>query len=252
MSLDNRIIWLAAYPKAGSSWVRIIIHELLGLNGKLRDELPTFGKAFPLNPPVYRIMQQEAKLVRTHFHPLHPKFQSAKNQQALHTIGVITVRRHPLDVLLSQLNYAYIRKRQGAFIDGDPKAVAQILSDGQFDQYMDRFAAAGGCPERLGRCGRYADFYDEWGKFELSESHLDLRYETMVANPLGALRDIASFLRLPLGDAESLLMRVEQRTQLDGQFFWRKRAYNYREMLSEATIARFETAFAKSLGQLCY
>ena len=133
-----------------------------------------------------------------------------------------------------------------------PKKAEQIVADGEIEHYLDRFLAAGGCPERLGRCGSYGDFYAQWREFAPAAPHLHLRYEDMVANPAERVTEIANFLQIPVGDADRVVARVEQRTQLDGRFFWRKRAYNFREMLSAALIARFEAEFAEPLRELGY
>jgi hypothetical protein len=166
--------------------------------------------------------------------------------------GVITIKRHPLDVLLSNLNYSFSFGRGEYFRDGIPKAVERIVADGEMDYYIDAFIEAGGIPEYAARCFSYPGFYSAWRKVAADTDNLDLRYEEMASNPEASIQTISRFLQLESIDTNLVMRRVERDTRLDGKFYWRKQPFNFRQILPEQSIRRFEEGFARPLHELGY
>lgn len=252
VSLSDKVVWVAAYPKSGSNWVRLIIHELMRSKARDVEAIWSFQNHYPADAPTYDVMGTRAKVLRTHCHPEHAVFRSLHHEPLRETLGIITIQRHPLDVLLSQLNYAFFLGRRNSFMDGTLKKAEEIIANGEIDAYIDRFLECGGCPEYLRRCRSYPSFYKAWREHEVGTPHLHLRYEEMVQEPLVGIKAVASFLGLAAENVQKVADEVENRSQLDGKFFWRKRAYNYRELLSQRSIQRFEESFADDLRELGY
>ena len=74
----------------------------------------------------------------------------------------------------------------------------------------------------------------------------------MVGDPASAIGSVQAFFDLPQKDAGEVADAVEQRTQVNGKFFWRKKAYNYRQLLPSSSIERFESGFSEQLHALGY
>ena len=251
--MRDKVLWLAAYPKTGSTWIRAIFRQLLAPSARSKDAIPSLDREYPETAPIYPVMGTDARILRTHCHPDHPLFDQLTADRADdEIIGVLTIQRHPLDVLLSQLNYSFILERERSFKDGTLKSVQDIVADGEIDHYIDAFIKADGCPEHVKRCGSYPEFYSKWQAFAPNAPHLHLIYEEMVREPATGVASILKFLGRDVTDASELAAKVENRTRLNGKFFWRKKAYNFREILPEASIRRFEEGYSKTLRALGY
>jgi hypothetical protein len=251
--LSDKIIWLAAYPKTGSTWVRTIMHQLLAPDSRAKDAIPSFDREYPADAPTHPLMGTEAKVLRTHCHPDHKVFRAMQEERTEdQVVGVVTIKRHPLDVLLSQLNYSLLLDRAKFFKDGLPKKVEDIIAAGEIGYYIDAFVQANGCPEHVKRCQSYPGFYAKWRTMAPKAPHLQLRYEDMVSDPIGGVDSLIKFFRLPEVDTPKIVEDVEKLTQKNGKFFWRKRAYNYRALLPKSAIERFENAYSDRLESLGY
>jgi hypothetical protein len=250
--LSDKIVWLAAYPKTGSTWVRTIIQQLLAPDVRAKEAIPSFDRDFPGDAPTYRVMGTEAKVLRTHCHPHHKAFRALLEERNDDVIGVLTIQRHPLDVLLSQLNYSFILGREKSFKEGVVKKAEEIIADNEIDHYIDAFLETNGCPEHVKRCQSYPGFYAEWRQFAPGARHLHLCYEDMVKDPISGINMLSSFFGLSGVDAADVMEQVEDLTRVNGKFFWRKKAYNHRELLPETAIQRFEEAYADRLQTLGY
>lgn len=251
-SQSGQTVWIAAYPKTGSTWLKNIIDELMRSEAGEAKAVSSFHRQYPFDALACEVMGTRAKLLRTHSHPDHKMFQRLNRKPWYKAIGIITIRRHPLDVLLSQLNFAFLREMEAAFMHGTPKSAEEIIANGEIDYYIDRFVECGGCPEYLSRCGTYPNYYSAWREFSAGTPHLHLQYEGLVRKPLKGIKAVNSFLGLPSVNELEVARKVEMRSQLDGQFYWRKRAFNHRELLSRKSIERFEEGFFDHLLELGY
>ena len=124
--MSDKIVWLAAYPKTGSTWLRTIIQQLLAPGVRGKEAIPSLDRDYPQEAPTYAVMNTEAKMLRTHCQPEHKVFQRMiKQRPDDEVIGVMTIQRHPLDVLLSQLNYSFVLGRKQSFKGEELKKCAQ-------------------------------------------------------------------------------------------------------------------------------
>jgi hypothetical protein len=93
-----RIFWLASYPRSGNTWLRFLIYAYL--YGPIENTADVNLRIPPIHrPPPPGTLKSERVISKTHFQrtPMHPLLE--------HTAGIIHIRRHPKDVLLSGLNY---------------------------------------------------------------------------------------------------------------------------------------------------
>ncbi|HEJ6636302.1 TPA: sulfotransferase domain-containing protein, partial [Legionella pneumophila] len=123
----SNIIWVAAYPKSGSTWLREIINYIISPDMQSMNSIPSFHKQFPEDAPVHNLGNGSARVIRTHFYPGSPRMGGYTGD----CIGAITIYRHPLDILLSAINYAKLKNREDYFKNGKIKAVENIIEDNE-------------------------------------------------------------------------------------------------------------------------
>lgn len=244
------VVLLASYPRTGSNWLRRTIVEILEPGAQADVAMPSFLKAFPEDWPSYPLMGRFAGFIKTHLHPDHKRFSEFDAEIS----GVISIRRHPLDILLSSLNYARIKGHQTSFLHGLIKPVEHIITDDEIMHYIDQFIECDGFPWWSGQCGQFSLYQDRWRNFGKSVPYMEICYEGMFENPRKTLAEIALFLRVDLPEhrIDSILESVDQGTKMDGKFFWRRRAFNFESMLPADVAARFAERMAPTLKNLGY
>ncbi|WP_373503572.1 sulfotransferase domain-containing protein [Aestuariivirga sp.] len=235
--MTDKIIMLASYPKTGSTWLRRLIIEALMKKGKLAEVIPSFLKTLPQNSPNFHLLGTTARIIKTHLHTLDKRVINMNVDLA----GIITMRRHPLDVMLSSLNYAFLKENAATFIDGRPKPVDQIIADCEIDHYVDEFIANDGMTWLNLQSGGYSTYLNGWRRIGEAVPYYEICYEDMVADTRREAAGLLAFLGIPYDSAkvEDLIQVVDKRTQPDGRFYWSRRSYNFETRLSEETIQRF-------------
>ena len=109
------LIWLAAYPKSGMTWLRFLLANYM--NDNMQSSMEVFNDV----PDIHALLIENRKLsgsgmearsssimpCSTHFlyTENHPYYEN--------TSGFIYLMRHPKDVLLSNLNYAKLSSSHG-------------------------------------------------------------------------------------------------------------------------------------------
>lgn len=245
-----RVLWLASYPRSGNTWLRTILGWLVAPKDSIFTTVPSFNDVYPSDAPLHDLAGIPAvRLVKTHFGPDDPRMAACPDALA----GAILIRRHPLDILLSGLNYAALRGKEGDFLNGQIKPVDQILADGEFGHYIDRFAQTDGLPWFHSLSGPLSTFSDRWRARCTGLPCHEIRYEDLVADPQAVVAGLARFLGLP-DDPDriaAVLEKADRKTQANGKFYWKRQAYNFRTMLSPGQIAAFEAAYP-ALARLGY
>jgi len=184
------IIWLASYPKSGNTWVRFLLLNLLygrqDTTENLESHIPDIHKSnghirLPVNGNI---------LIKTHF-------MLADNMPLLdHTAGFIHIIRNPIDVMISNMNYAYMANRT-------PFDAAE-LEDFR-NKYIARFTGNHGDPywSSLGR-GGMDEHISSWLDNKPNLPNLLLRYEDLMDDPLPQVKRLCQFLNIQKTDPEIL------------------------------------------------
>lgn len=246
----GKVVWLASYPKSGNTWLRIILNEVLSPGAKPLESIPTLTREFPSEAPLHEIRGEKVKIVKTHLSPELPRFADMNHTCA----AVITIYRHPLDILLSAANYASMKGGNFFFPDRPAKAVDQILRDGEMASYLDAFIESDGVPRFSGTSGPWSAFQRSWDEWANTKRHLRIRYESLVEDPVGGIGSVCEFLGVD-GDTEyarAIADRAERQTRLNGRFFWRKKAFNYRGLVEPELARRFCAHYVQELEYLGY
>jgi hypothetical protein len=244
-----KVVWLASYPKSGNTWLRFLLGELLAPGARAIESIPTLHESLPESPPLYRLGSDEVAVLKTHCAPWN-----ARLSMGVDCVGAITIHRHPLDILLSSLNYLGFKQTPGIFLNDEVKSVEDILRDGEMDFYVDRFIEQDGVGHFSKMCGPWTTYQRDWDDFGKNVKYLGLRYEDMVDAPTPAVRALHTFFGLECTNerAATIVQATEPLTAIDGRFFWRKRAFNYRTMLSQEMIRRFCKVYESQLAHLGY
>lgn len=241
-----KVLWLASYPKTGSTWVRTILGCLLAPKLSAFDAVRSFQSKYPPDAPAYTIWGQRLHVLKTHLTPDHPRMANCPGA----TAGVIVVDRHPLDILLSALNYAAVKEYALSFLNETIKPVEQIVADGEFGHYIDQFIAEDGFPRFFSVSEGYSTYLSRWRSAQAGQPFHAIRYETMFNDPGAEVQRLAEFIGKPIDRAgiETILDKVDLTTKANGRFYWKRRANNYREMLTPDLIDRFEAGYSGQLA----
>lgn len=244
------IILFASYPKTGSTWLRKLIRGMVAPHTSADQAIPSFLKEVPTSAPEYPVMGGVHRIFKTHLHPAHVTMALLKEPVA----AVISIYRHPLDILLSSLNYSYVKGHTKSFLNGEIKAVEQIIADGEMQHYIDEFIENDGYPSYATMSGPFSTYQPSWREFASDIPLFEVCYEEMHANPERTVRDLASFLKLDISaiDIKYMLTRADIATKSDGQFYWSRRAYNFMSRLPEIQSSSFIARYAGPIAALGY
>lgn len=241
-------ILIASYPKSGSTWVREIVAKALDEDEEAGTVVPPFQNAFPPPSLGCEVGGRRVRFARTHLGPDSRRFGLFEGELA----GVVSIRRHPLDVVLSSLNYQVWKNRTAHLLGGAAKPVERMVADGDVAHYLDEFVARDGVPMFMGLCGPFSTYQRRWRARGVP--YLELCYEDMVADPAEGVRAVLRFLGHPApeGRVAHIEGLVNDATARDGEFFWKRRAFNFEAMLPPDLAARFNARVAPVLDELGY
>lgn len=244
------VCWLASYPKSGNTWLREILSCMIAPEMNRGDAIPLFQKEYPLDAPTHRLLGADARLLKTHLHPDHARMARCPDT----TIGVITIYRHPLDILLSSLNYARVKEKRELFVGETVKTVEDIIADGEFPVYVERFRASDGFDWFSGPSGRITRFQQRWKEVGDRTAYHAIRYETLFEDTEAEVARLAGFLGLELDEeaVRRVVDTADARTAQNGQFFWKRRANNFEEMLPPEAVAHFSEVCRDQLTAFGY
>lgn len=167
------VIWIAAYPKSGNTWMRFMVCNLLFGRQESAAALSTLVPDIHEGQQAIQCLEQGA-LLKTHF-PFSESLALADR-----TAAAIYIIRHPADVLVS--NFFYSQRSAG---NTDP-------STADFDRYVEMFLEHRGDKRwiELGM-GSWEQNVRSWLKGGLPFPVLRIRYEDMIDDPQGACRSMA-------------------------------------------------------------
>jgi len=261
----GQIIWIASYPKSGSTWLRAFLHNYVRNADTPHDinslmDLTTgessgarYRKHDPRPPSQYTIaeVQRLRPLVHRALAAAHPGLVFVKTHNALLVVegvqtitkdvtsGAIYILRDPRDVAISYSRHL------GRSIDD----TIAIMADGE--------AATGGTDEKVyERLSSWSAHVHFWTRRPHAELHV-MRYEDMAAAPLRAFGDLIRFLgqeppedRLAravqfsdfgvLRAQEQAKGFIEQPARSSGPFFRAGQAGQWQSVLTRAQAARIE------------
>jgi hypothetical protein len=244
------LVWLASYPRTGSNWVRTILAHIMTPKRHPRWLIPSFKGYVPFEMPVF-LYQRERRLAVAKTHLL-PDTQRT-NCLPAECAGVITVHRHPLDVMLSMLNFARVRKHRDAFLDGEIHSVEDLVASGEIERYIDAFCTNDGIAFFSSMCGGLSEYQRKWDEFAKGKPHLRICYEHMVADPGHHVAAIHEFFGIDYTPEriQEVGQAAQEKTATSGAT-WKKQAFHFEQLIPAATARRFCEHYRPMLQYLGY
>jgi hypothetical protein len=186
----GKIIWVASYPRSGNTWLRFLLGHLLA------ERIESSAQLLDLIPDVHRAINgghlygPVTTLIKTHW-AWTPDLPLRED-----TVGALYILRNPLDVLISNLNYRFLKS--GESFAGRPTGARLAF----MQEWIDRFIAEGGDPRwiQLGM-GTWERNVQSWTADRLPYPRLVLRYEDLKAETAPSLAAICRFLGIERGPA---------------------------------------------------
>ncbi len=218
---DRRpLVWLASYPRSGSTWLRVLLARFLANSTDLKpiaDVLTAMHNVMPVHPEVFEELTalESSDLTFDEIDTLRPgtyrswaslaserlycttynRFRTTRAGVSLFPLDVtfasVYLVRNPLDVAVSWKFYA----GKSTF----DESIA-VLSDSAFAMSYPKF----GLPERIGAWSRHVE---SWRNAPFPV--LVVRYEDLLADTATTFADIVRFLGLDCGDADRLRRTVQ-------------------------------------------
>jgi hypothetical protein len=273
----GQIIWIASYPKSGSTWLRAFLHNYVRDAETPHDinslmELTTgessaarYRRLDPRPASQYGIadVQRLRPLVHRALADAHPGLVFVKTHNALLVVagvqtitkdvtsGAIYILRDPRDVAISYSRH----------LDRPIDETIAIMADVE--------AATGGTDEKVyERLSSWSAHVHFWTRRPHPELHV-MRYEDMVAAPLEAFGGLIRFLgadppegrlarAVRFSDFAVLQVQeqaqgfIEQPARSSGPFFRTGQAGQWRAVLTRAQTARIERDHGEVMRRFGY
>lgn len=195
--------------------------------------------------------------VKTHALPFSNYELSKSKRIYVINYGFIYLYRHPLDVLLSSLNYLYITRQKGRFFDRKIMSVDELKNSGLLKLYIQKFTndlSIGNNSFRSMCEANWLDHVNTWINLHKTGKYLSavIKYEDMVEDTFESLKPVARLLRKNESDLKDAIENAARETQKDGRFFWKQKLANYQDYFSEEDIEKFIEKYKHPLRLLGY
>lgn len=220
-------VGIYSFPKSGNTWLRSILGTRMS-SGKMGvPDLHThpLSQAEPLNG--LRFYKHHGGRPVTEIDGV--PFETSR---------FIHIRRNPLDVFLSYLNY--LSDNVTGLAPMPFASVDAIAGTPLLDTYFEMFTEEGHLRRLVGITDDYFTHNRAW--LDRVAAHPDavaIRYEDMLRVPGTTLAFLGDWLALPPEEIEAMVQESRRTTRADGKFFWKQQERNYWSYLSEAQVRHF-------------
>lgn len=181
-----KIVWIASYPRSGSTWLRFLLAGLIR-----RDGIRSSAQVQAVIPNIHegivgsQLWGEQTTLIKTHW--AHTSALPLRED----TVGAIQLVRHPVDTLESNQNYA-MNRAGDRYARATPEELERRAAE-----FADEFIHDGGHRGFLPfGIGTLAQHVLSWSSSDLAFPRLLVRYEDLKADTAGELARICRFLKL--------------------------------------------------------
>lgn len=194
--MTRPIVWLASFPKSGSTWLRFLLHHLF------HGPPPTSAALDVRLPSLHGDKEAPATAVGRGGVVLTHKAAGAHLARWPAGAGVIHLVRHPVDVVMSDMRFFVMTQLAGWLSQHGRAGQAPRPSDVQAlaQLFLTTVVQGRATPQRreLG-VGTWAQHTASW--LDTAQPGLLLRYEDLRTEPRSELRRVLDLLGLPMPDA---------------------------------------------------
>jgi LPS sulfotransferase NodH len=209
-------IAVVSTPRSGNTWLRGLVADLIGADQSARHRPKDFDwEALP-----------EDAVIQLHWHPT-PAFRQLL---AEHDFSVLTIARHPCDVLLSILHFCRHEAATDQWLDGQAGDERGLRSARPSSAEVVDYALS----ERF---RALASVSPAWH----GVADAEVRYEDLVKDPAGVLLRATALLGLVI-DQERLEMVIRSKSleamkpTSTNHHYWQGRPGIWRQLLPEKTL----------------
>lgn len=220
-------VGIYSFPKSGNTWLRSILGTRMSTGKMGVPDLHTHPllQAEPLNG--LRFYKHHGGRPATEI-----------DGMPFETSHFIHIRRNPLDVFLSYLNY--LSDNVTGLAPVPFASVDAIAGMPLLDTYFEMFTEEGHLRRLVGITDDYFTHNRSWlDRVAAHPNAVAIRYEDMLRAPGPTLAFLGDWLALPLGEVEAMTQEARRTTKADGRFFWKQQERNYWTYLSEAQVRHF-------------
>ncbi len=247
---DEKFIVLNSFPKSGNTWLRSFLSHLC-FDGSL-ENIPDHYSSDIWKAPTYRLPDGTVvRFYKSHDKTLHETFRRVSISHA----AAIYIRRHPLDVFLSHLNFMHLptdpsrllRPRKSLFAT-DFRSIDEIIEKKMMGPFLGAFTVYGTMNPQFSSVGSWYEHAEYWSG-ELAEHCPVFRYsyENLSAKKVECLLELGSFLGKSDDETKTAFQAAQASTAKDGAFFWKQRPGQYKEMLDSEDVAEYQKRFVDKL-----
>lgn len=262
---DKKIFWLASYPRSGNTWLRFILSSLFFDFQDFENKwnmtriIPDIHVDEPkkiLSAPSLNLDNKIKNISLCKTHNTKPtNIKSRFKLQQLKTVGFLYIYRHPLDVLLSAINFSYYKKINTFFLDGILKTPSELYEAGMIDQYLiDFMEKETEIPVWKGMAGSWLENVKSWSLLQKSyKDSIIINYESLVESPVQTLISLNTIF--PSVDKKNLIRSLETAEKLtsskkQNSFFWKKGTGNHKNFFNKDIVIAFYQKYKDVLLEL--
>ena len=249
---------IASYPKSGNTWMRYLVSNFLkslGIDG-VRMPADLHGKPEKLQEVLDRSYYP---IPNTEYEVSFYKSHVTRNEK-VNPDKLIYIYRHPLDVLLSTMNWFYFnrdnitdKKKSDVFKDGLPKSVDEIHSSGEMDFYIERYTRELGYCFFTAMLGEKSN-YGEHTRIINEPGVFSIQYEVLLEERKPAFLNLMSrLLESDFTDHKFDFDAVDEKTKKKkGNFYWKARSGARFDYFAKEKIENFNKEHKELLDRLGY
>lgn len=200
--------------------------------------------------------------VKVKFYKSHTaRIVENNNGREVNHSAIIYIYRHPLDVFLSYVNF--LRKEvgggQGPILENiNFTSVEDAISNGDIELFLDAFILYGTVQPSFHAANSWFRNVENWTRSPSVKQRgndvpvVAVRYEDILSKGVDALEAVRALLGVSREEMENAMDAAGENTRLNGKFFWKQKADNYKEMLPEHLVRKFDRYHGDRVRALGY
>lgn len=192
-----------------------------------------------------------------YFYKSHSKEEVTRyKDKTINNETIIYIKRHPLDVFISFVNYMSKSvtndgKNVGFCVDYD--SADQIKGTDVMDILFNSFCLYGTLLPGSKEFGSWFENVENFTKLSATDNRvIVVAYEQLITDFPNTIQPVFERLGLPMTMCDEVHQAADSATSQNGAFFWKRKANNYLDYLSPKHIDLFRKLHGESSAHLGY